>query len=231
MQTPNNSMEFIERLKLELEDLREFLRGLPLNISDYKVGDFGCEWGYTTLSLMLALNAAECVGIDTFTGKDHSPSSLEQAQQGLDNVKAKILAMPKNSQEDGLIRETQNLLRKGRFPVFKQDDIVQSNSLPKNLDFAFCKLVLRNIHEGAYGNSIKGNQAVELAVKNIATSTKHGGLVCVVEKNVAGSVDIVPFLEAHLTFLRICHIRRGDIGTNGRTSSSTSYIVYAYKKP
>jgi len=223
-------MEFIERLKLELEDLQEFLRGLVLNIPDCRVGDFGCERGFTSLSLMLELNAAECTGVDTFTGIDLSPT-LEQAQQELDNVKARVLAVQENPQEDGLIREIQNLLRNGRYPMLQQDDIVQSNSLPKNLDFAFCRLVLGNIYEGAYGNLLKGEQAVELAVKNIAASTKQGGLVCVVERNAVKAVDFAPFLEAHLSFLRICHIRRGDIGTNGRTSSSTSYIVYAYRKP
>jgi hypothetical protein len=220
-------MEFIEHLKLELEDLQEFLRGLPLNISDCKVGDFGCEWGHTTLSLMLELKAAECIGIDTFTGEDFSPS-LEQAQQELDIVKAKILAMPENAQEDNLIGDIRNLLRKGRFPVLQQDDIVQSNSLPSNLDFAFCKLVLGNIYTGKYNNTIIGEDGVRLAIRNIAKSTKQNGVICLVEKD---AVNFTSFLQnARLTPLRICRIRRGDIGTNGRTSLSTNYVVYAYKK-
>lgn len=176
-------MESIERLKLELEDLQEFLRGYILDMPDCKVGDFGCEYGYTSLSLMLQLNAAECIGIDSFTGKDFSPT-LEQAQQGLDNLKAEILAMPENSQEDDLISATRNLLRKGRFPVLRQEDIVQSNNLPKNLDFAFCKLVLGNIFTGEYLNTIRGEDGVNHAIQNITDSTKQNGVICLVETRV-----------------------------------------------
>lgn len=224
------SRGFIELLKLELEDLKEFLRGLPLDIPISRVGDFGCEWGVTTLGLMIALNATECVGIDTFTGKDLSPT-LERAQKRLDDAKAKVLAMQENSQEESLVREIQRLLRKERFPLLQQDDIVQSKKLPKNLEFVFCKLVLGNIYEGVYGNSLKGDQAVELAIRNIEESTKQGGIVCIVERSAVNAVNFSTFLEAYLSYLRICHIRRRDIGTNGRTSLSTNYIVYAYRKP
>ena len=224
-------MQFLDRLKLELEDLQEFLRGLPLNTPDCKVGDFGCEWGYTTLSLMLALNAAECVGIDKFTGKEFSPS-LERAQQELDNVKAKVIAMSESSQEDNLIGEIQNLLRKGRWPVFHQKDIVQSNSLPSGFDFSFCKLVLGNIYTGEYNNIIKGKDGVNLAIRNIANSTKQDGVICLVEKD---TMNFTSFLQnARLTPVRICRISRGDIGTFGRLTSSVSivnYVFYLCKKP
>jgi hypothetical protein len=223
-------MEFIERLKLELEDLQEFLRGLPLNLSDCKVGDFGCEWGYTTLSLMLALNAAECIGIDTFLGNGFSPS-FQSVQQTFDQIKTTLLATPENSQENKVIREIRHLLRNGRFPMFQQDDIVQSNSLPNNLDFAFCKLVLGNIFNGEYHNPIKGKDGIDRAIRNIAKSTKQNGVICLVERDAMNFTSLLQ--GARLTPLRICRISRGDIGTLGRLTSSVSivnYIVYLCKK-
>lgn len=223
-------MEFIERLKLELEDLREFLRGLPLNLSDCKVGDFGCGGGYTTLSLMLALNVAECIGIDTFLGNGFSPS-FQNVQQTFDEIKTAVLAIPENPQEDKIIEEIRYLLLNGRFPVFQQDDIVQSISLPDHLDFAFCKLVLGNIYTGEYNNTIKGENGVNLAIRNIVKSTRQNGVICLVERD---TMNFTSFLQnARLTPLRICRISRGDIGTFGRLTSSVSivnYVVYLCKK-
>ena len=104
-------------------------------------------------------------GYDTFTGKDLSPT-FEQVQKRLDDVKAKVLDTQENSQEDKITRTIRHLILSQRFPVFKQDDIVQSHNLPNNFDFAFCKLVLGNIFSGAYGNSTKGEDGVNQAIHN-----------------------------------------------------------------
>jgi len=223
-------MQFIERLKLELEDVQEFLNGLPLDLSDCKIGDFGCGQGYTTLSLMLRLNTAECIGIDTFLSNGFSPS-FQSVKQTFDKIKSTVLATPENSQEDKIVGEIRNLLRKGYFPVFQQSDILQSNSLPINLDFTFCKLVLGNIFTGEYSNRIKGEDGVNLAIQNIANSTKPNGLVCLVERDV---MNFTSFLQnARLKPLRVYRISRGDIGMHGRLTSSVSivnYVVYLCEK-
>lgn len=172
----------------------------------------------------------ECIGIDTFLGNGFSPS-FQSIQQTFDEIKTTILATPENRQEDKVIGEIRHMLRNGRFPVFQQDDIVQSNSLPDNLDFAFCKLVLGNIYTGEYNNIIKGEDGVNLAIRNIANSTKLNGVICLVEKD---AMNFTLFLQnARLTPLRICRISRGDIGTFGRLTTSASivnYVVYLCKK-
>ena len=50
-------MSFFEDLKLEIEDLQEEMKGLPSLKPGCRIGDFGCGEGYTTLSLMLILQA------------------------------------------------------------------------------------------------------------------------------------------------------------------------------
>lgn len=223
-------MESINRLTLEHEDLKEFLRGYVLDMPNCKVGDFGCEYGYTSLSLMIELKATECIGIDTFTGKDFSPT-LEKAQQELDKLKSNLLSVPKELQDNSLIGVAQNLISKGHFPVLKQGDIVQDNALPNNFDFSFCKLVLGNIFTGEYNNTVKGKEGVNRAIQNIANSTKQNGIICLVEKD---TINFTPFLQnAGLLAFRICHISRGDIGMSGRLTSPVSivnYVVYLCKK-
>lgn len=105
------------------------------------------------------------------------------------------------------------------------------NSLPDHLDFAFCKLVLGNIYTGEYNNTIKGENGVNLAIRNIVKSTRQNGVICLVERD---TMNFTSFLQnARLTPLRICRISRGDIGTFGRLTSSVSivnYVVYLCKK-
>ena len=52
------------RLELELEDIRQDLDGQPLNLTDCRIGDFGCNDGYITMGLMCQLDAIDCIGID-----------------------------------------------------------------------------------------------------------------------------------------------------------------------
>jgi SAM-dependent methyltransferase len=225
-------MDFFERLKLELEDLHEDLAGLPLNTSDCRAGDFGCGSGYTTLGLIFALHVGECIGVDKFMGNWLSPS-LQDVQRQFDAVRETLLTTPDDSpDEDSLKGDIRRLLSEGRYPLFQKHDIVKSNKLPNNLDFAYCKKVLGNIYTGEYDNSLKGEEAVSLAITNIAGTIRYGGLVCLVEK---AGINFAPFLEqAGLMFLRTCRVRRGEIGEHGRLTSSAmigQYVIYFYRKP
>jgi hypothetical protein len=223
-------MQFLERLRLELEDVQEDLKGIPVNTPNLRLGDFGCGSGYTTLSLMLVLHAAECIGIDKFTGKMLSPS-LQAVQNQFDTMKNTALLSSDNSSADSLIKEMLKLLTKGRWPFFQQIDILKGSGLPNNLDLAYCKRVLGPIYDGEDDNLLKGEEAVNLAINNIVGSIRNGGLICLVERV---AMDFAPFLEqAHLTFKRICHIQYGDIVHQGRLTSSSGichYKVYLYKK-
>lgn len=223
-------MQSLEQLRLELEDVQEDLKGIPLNTPDIRVGDFGCGQGYTTLSLMLVLHAAECFGIDKFSGQMLSPS-LQEVQRRFDEIKSTVLSSLDDSSIDSLSKEILILLNNNRWPLFRQNDILKGSDLPNDLDLVYCKRLLGPIYDGEDGNPIRGDAAVKLAIDNIAGSIRNGGLFCLVERS---AKDFSLYLEqAHLAYLRICHIRYGDIGLQGRLTSSSGichYVVYFYKK-
>ena len=83
-----------ERLKLERDDIREDLKGLDLDLSTKsRIGDFACGWGYTTLSLMLEFQDAECIGVDQFKkNPDLDTPSLDEVQQQYEEVKKYVLS-------------------------------------------------------------------------------------------------------------------------------------------
>lgn len=178
---------------------------------------------------MLALHPAECVGIDKFAG-DHLVPSIHDVENLFATIKKVVLSGSDDFVKD-IQEELLQLLNEGHWPVFQEEDIVKSKNLPNDLDFAYCKLVLGNVYNGEYGNSIMGEDAVMGAIQNITDCIKKDGLFCLVEKDV---MSFQPFLErANLTFLRVCRFRRGEIGEHGRLSSSTgigNYIVYYYKR-
>lgn len=223
-------MNFFERLKLELEDLREELVGLASGRIDYRVGDFGCGWGYTTLGLMLELHVAESIGIDKFMGNFLSPS-FQDVQHLFDTVREITIKESDKSPYDDLKGDIRRLLSKGRYPVFQKNDIVKGSKLPSELDLVYCKRLLGNIYTGEYNNSLKGDHAVSIAIANIVNTLKIGGLVCLVEKD---SIYFAPFLEkADLKLVRICRICHNEIEESGRSTSSFKigqYFVYQYRK-
>ncbi len=222
-------MEFLERIKLELEDLQEELKGLPPLKSGCRVGDFGCGKGYVTLCLMLMLQANESIGIDRFTG-DAWTSSYQNVQNFWDDVKRSLLN--DSPQEDSLQWDLRQLFSQSRFPTFQQGDVLQGHNLPSDLEFAYCKKLLGNIYSGEYENIPNGEKGLNQMLANIAAALKQGGIFCAVEK---ATVNYTPFIEqAGLTFLRICQIRRSEIGLEGRLTSSMRIedcIVYLYQKP
>lgn len=222
-------MEFFERLKLELEDVQDELLSVPLNLPIRKICDFGCGEGYTTLGLMLALKATECIGVDKFSGDLLSPSlqMVEQVFKNLQDSTLKALNFKEGSLQDDL----QRLFRESGSPVFQNGDILKGDNFPDNLDFAYCKKVLGNIYTGEYNNSPNGEEGVSIAISNIAKKIRQGGILCAVEK---ASAYFAPIFErAGLRFLRICRIQRGEIGSQGRSTSSTmigQYFIYCYQK-
>lgn len=216
-------MEFFERLKLEVEDIQDELRSLPLQITSHRIGDFGCGEGYTTLSLMLTLQATECIGIDK--------SSNQDVQQVFNIVRDSTHKIYDNLKGDSLQQDLQRLLGKSDYPVFQKGDILKGYNLPNNLDFAYCKRVLGNIYSGEYDNLPNGEEGVSIAINNMAGTIKQGGIFCAVEK---ASAYFAPIFErTGLTFLRICRIQRGEIGSQGRITSTAGigqYFVYCYQK-
>ncbi len=227
--------EFFERLKLEREDLQEDLKGLELNLAECKLGDFGCGWGYTTLSLMLESRASKCIGVDKFIEDTlFDVPSIDDVQDLFNKVKDKILSETDVSPEDNLRGDVRqqlfNLLDKRSFPIFQVGDIVTGANLPSDFDFVYCKKVLQNVYNGGYGNSLKDEEGVNLAINHLAGVVKHGGLICAVEP---AGINFIPFFErVGLDLVRCCRIHRGDINGQKRvTLYKSQYLIYVYAKP
>jgi len=215
---PLDKKNLIQRLALEIEDIRQDIAGLSRIPRNCKIADFGCGDGYTTLAIMLELDASECIGVDHY------------AQHQLDEIKDAIIndSLPSDLQEP-----IQKLTNGERYPTFLREDIVIGESLPRNLDLAYCKKLLGNIYTGEYNNSIKADDGVNRAISNIIKTIKLGGQLCLVEKD---TKDFTPYLKQHnLEFLRMCRIRRNtiDILRTERTDSSAQLeqlFIYHYRK-
>jgi len=207
---------FLERLKLEREDVRQDLIGLNLgNFPIGRIGDFGCGWGFATLSLILELNAAESIGIDQFVQDDFlDVPSFEGARSQFDQLRVSVTTLP---QDNATRMDILHLLDSGRFPTFLIGDIVTGANLPSNLDLAFCKHTLYNIFAGGYAtNDLKGEIGVVSAIENIASAIKAGGLVCAVEP-ANSEVDFkLLFEQAGFSFVRMCRVHRGAVSWSGR---------------
>ena len=222
-------MEFIERLKLEIEDIHDELFSVPFNRTISKICDFGCGEGYTTLGLMLALKATECIGIDKFSNDLLSPS-LQNVEQAFKRLQDSILNTS-SFKEGSLQQDLQRLFSESGFPVFQKGDILKDDNFPDNLDFAYCKRVLGNIYTGEYNNFPSGEEGVSLAISNIEKTIRHGGFFCAIEK---ASADFAPIFERKgMKLLRVCRVQRGEIGSQGRHTSTTmiaQYFIYCYQK-
>lgn len=150
------SIDF-NRLQLELEDVEQELEGLPLGKADCKIGDFGCGDGYATLSLMIHLHAIDCTGVDKLA--DWQLPTIEEVKLPFSTIT--------DAHIDDLVEKVNQLLNNGRFPRFRQDDVLHPNNLPNNLDLAYCKLFFGNIYGGDFNNSPSGIDGFNLAINNI----------------------------------------------------------------
>lgn len=221
-------MVFLERVSLEIEDLQEELKGLPMLKPGCRVGDFGCGEGFSTLGLMLLLQAKEAIGVDKFSG-DAWSLSCQTVQQSWGDVKKSIL----NDVHSGnvLQQDLRKLFSEGRFPSFQQGDVLIGHNLPRNLDFAYCKKVLGNIYSGEYGNYPQGEEGLNQSLNYIAATLKQGGIFCAVEKT---AINFATFIEqAGYRLLNGYQVQRGEISVNGRLTSSMrveNCVVYLYKK-
>jgi hypothetical protein len=209
-----------EHLKLQYEDIKQDLGEIVSKFSDCKVGDFGCEWGYTTLSLMIALHTTECIGID-FRSSWRLPNFDDAKRLYSDKTPG-----------DELEEIVQNLLEEKRWPEFKHGDVLKSSTLPSNLDLAYCKLLLNNIYGGYYNNSPNGIVGLRLATTNIVKCVKPDGLICFIDKLKYNEAYSEFLRQNHLTSLHVFPIHRNDILYPSRrnTLTKSEYWVYYARK-
>jgi SAM-dependent methyltransferase len=207
---------FIKRLELELEDIGQELECLPLSKPDCKIGDFGCGEGFATLSLMLHLDAFACTGVDK--SETWQLPSIGEAKRQFSTIE--------DSSIDSLSVRVKHLLNDMRFPQFQLSDVLKSKDLPKDLDLAYCKKLLVNIDDPAYGNPPKSEDGLTRSINNIVNSLKQGGLFCLVEK-----ISLKTHLmRSDLKFLRVCLIERGVIKPEGREHQVEGVFVHLYRK-
>ncbi|RIK31686.1 MAG: hypothetical protein DCC56_05750 [Anaerolineae bacterium] len=221
----------IEKLKLEREDVQEDLRGLKLAPLALRVGDFGCGWGYTTLSLMLELQTFECFGVDRFTKNlVLDVPSIEDVNLQFNELREEVLSNAYPPEEHNIKSEIHQILQNSPFPKFQVGDVVTGDNLPSNLDFIYCKKLLQNIFDGGFNQYHKGDEGVNLAINRIFHAVKQDGVICIVEP--AGT-NFMPFLEQNgLEMIRCCRIQRNRIsGQKRSTIIKEQYLLYHYKKP
>ena len=223
--------EIIDKLKLEKEDIEQELVGLDfLKTSINQIGDFGCGWGYGTLSLMLQLNPSKCIGVDQFTGILDTPT--------LPNVQ-KLVNQLKNYYSHEIYRDDENMgienpFKNGNLPSFQVGDVVTGvPRMPENIDLAYCKRVLFNIYSNEYNtNGESGESAVVSAITNIVHTLKQGGVFVLVEP-ANESVNFHSLLnQSGLIFVRMCRIHRGKIIGSKRSSMLINQdLIYFFLKP
>jgi len=236
----NDLQKFFDRLIFEVEDIQEDLRDLRSK-SGWKVGDFGCGKGYTTLALALEIDAADCIGIDKFEKNQiFSVPSINEVRNFYIEIQIYLLKNFDSLTSNTLRYKVYILSRNKRFPDFRAGDIVESKNLPSDLDFAYCKKVLENIYEGGYRNEIVGEEGVSFALQNIIDTLKSGGKLCLVEPSQGPnliSFDLEPILQG-FGLVDIVHrqFHRADIVYKDNSFSRTSifktlYSVYISQKP
>lgn len=217
-------MKFIDfnRLQLELEDIQEELRCLPVPTPNCRIGDFGCGSGYSTLSLMLHLHAIDCRGVDKNNFWDLP--TIEEARQQFNNGQ--------DAPAGSSIEKAKQLLAEERWPRFQLGDVLDAENLPKNLDLGYCKLLLRNIHNEAYGNPPKAEDGLFRAINKIVNCIRQGGFFCLVETDILTmDLNLKSILtRSDLKFLRVCQLERGTIEPEGRKSRVDSVWVFHYRK-
>jgi SAM-dependent methyltransferase len=212
-----------ERLALELEDIQQDLEGLPPIKPDCRIGDFACGSGYATLCLMLEYHAIDCFGIDN--SKSWQLPSIPQLQNDSDIVNDNDV--PTND----ISKKVKQLLDEGRWPIFRQADILDVHHLPTDIDLVYCKRLLHSIYMEEYDNSPNGEEGVIRAIDNMVGCLRPNGLLCLVEKP---GINFTAYLErANLTFLRIHGFRRLEIKGNQRLDTPAKgldFVVYHARK-
>lgn len=219
-----------EEFKPEREDIRQDLQGLELSLSGGRIGDFACGWGKTSLGLMLELPCRECIGVDRFEKNlVLDVPSIQDVQEQFEEIKSIVLSSSNPLQEDRAITELRPLIENERLPKFQIGDIVAGENLPSELDFVYCKKLLQNIPGGAYSNRHQGDDGIKLAIKQIASSVKRGGHICLVEP---AGINFMLYLEQEgLDLIRCCRIQRNEIiGQKRDTLYKAQYLIYHYVK-
>ena len=150
----NKNPQFFERIKSEIEELREDLMGLPIN--DFKtVGDFGCGWGYITYSLAQEFPASKCIGIDKFDPDD--PPTLNMGFS-VENIRDWYMEINVTNRPD-----------------FRQGNVVSGENIPFGFDLIYCKRVMYNVF-------LKGGEKeLSQAINHITQALKPSGWFCLVE--------------------------------------------------
>ncbi len=164
----NKNQQFLDNVESARKELREDLANLPIGNAKYKVGDFGCGWGYNTWGLMFEIPNSESVGIDKFD--PDNPPCIEDIFR---SEKFSLEIVSKQFEEFGLSQGMHS-------PSVVKGDIVTGENLPENLDLIYCKRVMYNICTGDNGDA-----AILQAIKNISNAVVVGGWFCFVEIQVS----------------------------------------------
>jgi SAM-dependent methyltransferase len=219
--------EVFTRLRLEIEDIQEEISSLDLNLTEGKIGDFGCGGGYSTLALSAVLKSSKSIGIDK------NSQEIRYARDIFEKLLHEIPNIQHDQGRDDLQDTLQHLVQRHITIEFRVGDIITGQSLPTGLHLAYCKRLLLNIYRSQYGNAVEGEDGVMSAITNIAASVRPEGLVIVIEH---AGIDFRPFLEqVGLVYQNASRMERYDIGSHGRITNSlvgkTQYIKYVYMKP
>ena len=201
--------QFLHRVKREREELQEDLINLPLNASTskYKVGDFGCGWGYITWCLMHEIPNSECVGIDKFDPAD--PPILANEEFSFDRVRSLFIEIGADQSPD-----------------FRKGDIVKGENLSSGFDLIYCKRVLFNIFKGNNGDA-----ELKQAINHIANALKSDGWFCLVEIQEAQFKDILEKSLAQANFELdpprcVCRLYKTPL----KDYEQYPYLIYQCKK-
>jgi hypothetical protein len=165
-------------LNLVREDIREEFDLMSIQQRGMRICDFGCGNGLTTFGLAIEAEESECIGIDLFED-DEGGFSLIKLMQDID-------MMNKSCSEPGqrLNRELGalcQLVASDRIPTFRVGNIVNGTNLPENLDLAYCKKILVNIHGKSYAGTEYGDRGLIKGLMNIRESLGRDGMLFVVE--------------------------------------------------
>jgi len=223
--------QFLDQLTLEREDVQDDLESVRLSVPKCRVGDMGCGWGFTTLSLTLELRPSECIGIDQFVRDSiFGVPAFEDVQSLFSVIRAGVIDQASEVQRDDLRNDLRRLFQEGYYPVLRASDIVTGENLPSELDLVYCKKVLKNIFDGAYANPRSGAEAVASAIRNIAHAVKRGGQVCIVEP--ACEINFPSFFgQSGLKLVSQRRIERGEIiGSRRQTLYRAQYIQYVSER-
>lgn len=182
--------KYFTKLESTKKQIYDDVESVNQNTTIEKVCDFGCGSGFTTFSLMSALNASRAIGVDIdneviFRAKTRREWIIKYVKLNAQSVQNK----------EELIEEAYHVLDIQCLPEFRVGDVVEGKNLPDSIDLAYCRRLLTNI----YNNG--GDKLTELAIKNIARTIRPGGLFIAVEE-----LDLSPFFDqSNLQRVRLEH--------------------------